>query len=186
MTELDAPVGIVGAGPVGLVTAVRLASLGVPSVLLDADPELVRQGSKACLIQGDVLDILDKFGCAQPIKDEGVTWTVARTYVRNKVIRSAEYPHGPGFGPFVNISQYRIEQILLDAAEAHPACELRWGHEIVDVTQDADSVTVLARTPDGERTLRFGHLVAADGVRSSLRPSSSASSGPDTPTRTGS
>jgi 2-polyprenyl-6-methoxyphenol hydroxylase and related FAD-dependent oxidoreductases len=169
MTELDAPVGIVGAGPVGLVTAVRLASLGVPSVLLDADPELVRQGSKACLIQGDVLDILDKFGCAQPIKDEGVTWTVARTYVRNKVIRSAEYPHGPGFGPFVNISQYRIEQILLDAAEAHPACELRWGHEIVDVTQDADSVTVLARTPDGERTLRFGHLVAADGVRSSLR-----------------
>ncbi|MFI8828467.1 FAD-dependent monooxygenase [Streptomyces sp. NPDC053431] len=169
MTGLDAPVGIVGAGPIGLVAAMRLATLGVPCMVLEADPDLVKQGSKACLIQGDVLEVLDKFGCGQPIKDEGVTWTVAHTYVRNKVIRSAEYPHGPGFGPFVNISQYRIEQILLQAAEAHPDCEIRWGHEVTAVEQDEDAVTVRARTADGERTLRFGHLVAADGVRSTVR-----------------
>ncbi|MFI1568164.1 FAD-dependent monooxygenase [Streptomyces sp. NPDC020490] len=169
MTGLDAPVGIVGAGPIGLVAALRLATLGVPCMVLEADPGLLKQGSKACLIQGDVLEVLDKFGCGQPVKDEGVTWTVARTYVRNKVIRSAEYPHGPGFGPFVNISQYRIEQILLQAAEAHPDCEIRWGHEVTGVEQDEDAVTVRARTADGERTLRFGHLVAADGVRSTLR-----------------
>jgi len=50
--------------------------------------------------------------------NEGITWSVAHTYVRNRVIRSAEYPRGLGFGPFVNISQHRIEQVLVEAAEA--------------------------------------------------------------------
>jgi len=99
-----------------------------------------------------------------------VTWTVARTYVRNKVMRSTEYPHGPGFGPFINISQYRIEQVLADAVTVNPRCELRWGHEVVAVDQDTDSVTVRARSVDGEEhDLRFAYLVAADGVRSRMR-----------------
>ena len=170
MTELTSQVGIVGAGPVGLITALRLADAGVSSVLLDVKPELVRQGSKACLIQGDALEILNKAGCAGPVAEEGVTWTVARTYVRNKVMRSTEYPHGPGFGPFINISQFRIEQVLADAVTANPRCELRWGHEVVAVDQDTDSVTVRARTVDGEEhDLRFAYLVAADGVRSRMR-----------------
>ena len=170
MTEFTSQVGIVGAGPVGLITALRLADAGVSSVLLDLKPELVRQGSKACLIQGDVLEILDKAGCAGPIAEEGVIWTVARTYVRNKVMRSTEYPHGPGFGPFINISQYRIEQVLADAVTINPRCELRWGHEVVAVDQDTDSVTVRARSVDGEEhDLRFAYLVAADGVRSRMR-----------------
>jgi 3-(3-hydroxy-phenyl)propionate hydroxylase len=169
MTRLDAPVGIVGAGPVGLVAALRLADFGVPSVLLEAKPRLVKQGSKACLIQGDVLEVLDKFGCALPIDDEGVTWTVARTYVRNRVIRTAEYPRPLGFGPFVNISQHRIEQVLVEAAEAQSGCDLRWGHEVLAVSQDDDAVTVRVRTDEGERELRFGYLVACDGVRSTVR-----------------
>jgi len=169
MSGPEVPVGIVGAGPVGLIAALRLADHGVSSVLLEAQPELVKQGSKACLIQGDVLEILDKSGCAKPIDDEGVTWTVARTYVRNEVIRTVEYPHGPGFGPFVNISQFRIEQVLAEAVEANPLCEVRWGHEVVALSQDENAVTVRARTGDGERELRFRYLVACDGVRSKLR-----------------
>ncbi|WP_220499861.1 MULTISPECIES: FAD-dependent monooxygenase [unclassified Microbispora] len=169
MSGIEAPVGIVGAGPVGLVAALRLADHGVPCVLLEANPHLVKQGSKACLIQGDVLEVLDKFGCADPIAEEGVTWDVARTYVRNREIRAARYPRGPGFGPFVNISQHRIEQILVRAAETEPLCELRWDHEVTDVRQDEDGVTVRVRTGTGERELAFSYLVACDGVRSRLR-----------------
>jgi 3-(3-hydroxy-phenyl)propionate hydroxylase len=165
----DVPVGIVGAGPVGLATAARLASLGIPSVVLEADPELRKQGSKACLIQGDVLEVLDKFGCAEQIQDEGVTWRVARTYVRNKEIRATVYPEPIGFGPFVNVSQYRIEQLLLARVAADPLCEVRWSHRVTGVSQDADSVLVEADTPDGRVLLGFRYLVACDGVRSELR-----------------
>ncbi len=164
-----APVGIVGAGPVGLVTAARLASFGIRSVVFDLDPQLRKQGSKACLIQGDVLEVLDKFGCAETIGAEGITWTVARTYVRNKEIRAATYPRALGYGPFVNISQYRIEQLLLERVEADPLCEVRWSHEITGISQDDEAVTLQVTTPEGEREFRFAHVVACDGVRSPIR-----------------
>jgi 2-polyprenyl-6-methoxyphenol hydroxylase-like FAD-dependent oxidoreductase len=163
------PVGIVGAGPVGMTLAARLASFGIPSVLFERDPELRKQGSKACLIQGDVLETLDKFGCAETIGAEGVTWTTARTYVRGKEIRAAEYTRRIGYGPFVNISQYRIEQLLLEKAEADPLCEVRWAHEITGVEQDGDTVTVVADTPDGPRDYRCQYVIACDGVRSPVR-----------------
>ncbi|WP_222598406.1 FAD-dependent monooxygenase [Lentzea tibetensis] len=166
---IEAPVGIVGAGPVGLVAALRLASLGVDCVVLEADPHLIKQGSKACLIQGDVLEVLDKFGCAQQIADEGVTWTTARTYVRNQEIRAAQFPRGLGYGPFVNISQFRIEQVLVDAAEAEPAIDIRWGQKVIGVSQDDDAVTVRVDSASGDFDLSFSYLIACDGVRSGLR-----------------
>jgi 2-polyprenyl-6-methoxyphenol hydroxylase-like FAD-dependent oxidoreductase len=165
----EIPVGIVGAGPIGLALALRLATFGVRSVILEADPTLRAQGSKACLIHGDVLDILDKFGCAEQIDAEGVTWTVARTYVRGKEIRRAVYPRPVGFGPFVNISQYRIEQVMLARLEAAPLAEVRWSHRVTGLEQDGDGVTVHTETPDGDRVLRCRYLVGCDGVRSTLR-----------------
>lgn len=169
MIGLDAPIGIVGAGPVGLTTALRLASFGVRCEVLDADPDLVKQGSKACLIQGDALEILDKVGCAEQIAHEGVRWHIGHTYVRGQEIRRSEYPLPIGYGPFVNISQYRIEQILLDRALAGPLIDICWSHRVTGLVQGSDEVTVTAETPAGTRQLRFGYLVACDGVRSTLR-----------------
>jgi 3-(3-hydroxy-phenyl)propionate hydroxylase len=169
MTKLVAPVSIVGAGPVGLVLALRLASVGVSTVILEAHSALVKQGSKACLIQGDALEVLDKFGCAQVIAAEGVTWTTARTYVRNQEIRVDRYPQGPGFGPFINISQFRIEQVLAAAVHDEPRCEIRFGHRVSAISQDEDSVNVRVQTANGEEELTFAYLIACDGVRSGVR-----------------
>jgi len=169
MTGHDAPVGIVGAGPVGLALALRLSSLGVRSVILEQQPALRKQGSKACLIQGDVLEVLDKFGCADPIAGEGVTWTVGRTYVRGEVIRTQVYDRPVGYGPFVNISQYRIEQLLCRQAEADPMVSLLWGRTVEEARQDGTGTTVRVRTDSGDTRMTFGYLVACDGVRSALR-----------------
>ncbi|WP_312897147.1 FAD-dependent monooxygenase [Kitasatospora kifunensis] len=161
--------GIVGAGPVGLALALRLASLGVASVILEQDPQLRKQGSKACLIQGDVLEVLDKFGCADPVAEEGVTWTVGHTYVRGEVIRSQVYERPIGYGPFVNISQYRIEQLLSEQAERHPLISLRWGHTVEAVEQGEAGVFVGVRTATGRSRVQVRYLAACDGVRSALR-----------------
>lgn len=169
MAEHLSPVGIVGAGPVGLACALRLASFGVRSVVLEAEPKLRKQGSKACLIQGDVLEVLDKFGCADDVDGEGVTWTVARTYVRGREIDRKDYPRPLGYGPFVNISQYRVQQLMLEELEESPFTEVLWAHRVSDVEQDATGVTVRVETSFRTRQLRFEYLVACDGVRSDLR-----------------
>ncbi|MGH3244276.1 MAG: FAD-dependent monooxygenase [Spirillospora sp.] len=167
--EFDAPVGIVGAGPVGLVLAARLAQFGVRSIVLEADPHLVKRGSKACLIQGDVLEVLDKFGVGDAIAEEGVVWRVGHTYIRDKEIRTEHYPDRPGFGPFVNISQFRIEQIVADVVEADPNCRLEWNHSVIGVDQDEDGVTARTRAGEAKQSFRFRYLIACDGVRSELR-----------------
>lgn len=169
MPERQVPVGIVGAGPVGLVTALRLASWGCPSVVLEADSALHKQGSKACLIQGDVLEVLDKVGCAATIAAEGVAWKVARTYVRNREIRAHTYPDRPGFGEFVNISQYRIEQVLLERVLQEPLIDMRWSHRVTAAEQDGEGVHLGVACADVDTELKFDYVVASDGVRSTLR-----------------
>ncbi len=170
MSEQDpgaysAPVGIVGAGPVGLSCALRLACLGIRSVVLEAWPGLRPEGSKACLIQGDVLEVLDKAGCAEQVAAEVVMWNTARTYVRGRQVEMRDYPIPIGYGPFINISQFRIEQVLLAELSRRPECTIRWERPVTAVSQDEDGVTV---TAGGER-FRFRYLVACDGVRSTLR-----------------
>jgi 3-(3-hydroxy-phenyl)propionate hydroxylase len=161
----DATVGIVGAGPVGLTCALRLASFGVRSMVIESESGLVPQGSKACTIQGDVVEILDKVGCGAQIADEGVTWRVARTYVGGKQIRKAVHARPLGFGPFINVSQYRIEQVLLERLKQTPEAEVLWGHPVTALDQGDGEVCILA----GGRRLRFRYLLACDGVRSTLR-----------------
>lgn len=167
--NVSVPVGIVGAGPVGMTCALRLASFGIPCVILETDPALRKQGSKACLIQGDALEVLDKVGCGEQISAEGMPWHIGHTYVRGQEILRSVYPQRVGFAPFINISQYRIEQVLLASLEANPLCEIRWGHHVENVTQNTEGVTAHVSTPEGMRHMHFQYLIACDGVRSEIR-----------------
>jgi 3-(3-hydroxy-phenyl)propionate hydroxylase len=165
----SARVGIVGAGPVGLALAARLATMGIRSVLFDKSPHLLKKGSKACLIQGDVLEVLDKVGCADRIADEGIHWRIAHTYIHDVEMITQHFPERTGFGQFVNISQYRIEQELLRFVEAHSYADIRWSHELTAIAQDKNAVTLSLATPEGEQRLSFAYVVACDGVHSTLR-----------------
>jgi 2-polyprenyl-6-methoxyphenol hydroxylase-like FAD-dependent oxidoreductase len=89
--------------------------------------------------------------------------------VRGTEIVKTVYPIPIGFGPFVNISQLRIEQILLAEIEKQVLIHLHWRHPATAVEQDGDGVRVTTDTPDGPRTFQFEYVVAADGVRSAMR-----------------
>ena len=160
---------IVGAGPVGLACALRLASFGVPSVVLEAEPSLRRRGSRACCVQGDVLEILHRVGCAETIAAEGVPWSVSRTWVRGRELFRTALPRRGGFPPFVNISQSRTEEILLERLCADDAGGVLWSHRVIGLAQDSGGVTVAVGTPSGSRLLRFAYVVACDGLHSAVR-----------------
>ncbi|GAA5140539.1 FAD-dependent oxidoreductase [Pseudonocardia adelaidensis] len=158
------PVLVLGAGPVGQTTALLLARWGVPTVVLDRRPARDAVGSKAICQQRDVLDIWEAVGAGRRIADEGVTWTTARTFYRDAELFSYTLadPGRPAFPPFVNISQSRTEQILDERIAAEPLVDLRWGHDVTTVEQDASGVGV--RCADGTR-LRGSYLVVCAGSR---------------------
>lgn len=160
------PVAVVGNGPVGQTTALLLARWGVPVVLLDARRERDVVGSKAICQQRDVLDVWAACGAGQ-IAQEGVTWSVARTFYRDRELFSIEL-EDPGSSPlpaFVNISQARTEEVLDELIAAQPLIDVRWGHEVVTVESSDAGVRLGCRTGDGEVTVRAAWAVACAGAR---------------------
>lgn len=171
----DAPVIVVGAGPVGLCLSLLLGRLGVPTLLLEAGERLGdRAGSRAICIQRDILEILERVGCGRRAVEEGVVVRQGRTYfgarelftTRLKDDRSSPFP------PYISFPQSVLEARLVEVLERGAlagSCEIRWSHRVDAVEQDAHGVRVTATGPDGPVTLRGRYVVGCDGGRSTVR-----------------
>ncbi|MGW0806294.1 FAD-dependent monooxygenase [Nonomuraea sp. NPDC002799] len=156
----QAQVIVVGAGPVGQSAALLLARWGVQVLLLDGRAGRDPAGSKSICQQRDVLDIWAAAGAGR-IAEEGLAWTTARTYYRDRELMTWEFEREGSLPPCVNISQTRTEQILDEVIAAQPLIEVRWNHEVSGFTQDASGVTVHC----GRRRLRASYVLACAGVR---------------------
>lgn len=161
-------VAVVGAGPVGMTMALSLARYGVPNVLLDEDEQTTCEGSRSICIQRATLEAFDRLGVGEQMAEEGVTWTCGRTYYRDTELFEVRFPErgGERFPPFVNLSQERVEQILLERVEAEPLVDVRWRSRVAGVAQDVDRVK-LAVERGGE--VQAQYAVACDGPHSTIR-----------------
>ena len=82
----DAPVVIVGAGPVGLAAAIDLAQHGIASVVLD-DNDVVSVGSRAICWAKRTLEIFDRLGIGERVLEKGVGWQVGRQFVGEDALK---------------------------------------------------------------------------------------------------
>lgn len=164
------PILIVGAGPTGLSAALALARWNVPSVVIDEDPTIATEGSRSICVQAHTLGIFERLGC-RAVADEGVSWNVGRTYYRDRELLQVRLSDvgAEEFPRFVNIPQWRVEQILLAAAEASPLVQLAWRHRVDGLQQDANGVTVVASGQEGAQRWRGSYLIGADGGHSTVR-----------------
>ncbi|HOA02989.1 MAG: FAD-dependent monooxygenase [Actinomycetales bacterium] len=169
-TEGRGRVLVIGNGPVGQTAALCLARWGIPVLVLDSRPERDPIGSKALCQQRDVLDLWDACG-AGAVATEGLTWSRARTFYKDKELFCWEIPD-PGrspLPPFVNISQARSEAILDEAIAAQPLIEVWWGTEVVGVAggkSDSDGLaTVVCRSGFGEFEVAGEYAVVCAGSK---------------------
>jgi 3-(3-hydroxy-phenyl)propionate hydroxylase len=64
---------------------------------------------------------------------------------------------------------FKTAKLILQRLRNCPSVEVLFGHEVLDVTQTSDAVTVQVRGPSGTSRHTGGYLIGADGGRSAVR-----------------
>ncbi|ADP18893.1 FAD binding domain protein 13 [Achromobacter xylosoxidans A8] len=161
---------VVGAGPVGLTTALDLARQGVRVVVLDDDFRL-STGSRAICFSKRTLEIWDRLGVGQRMIDKGVSWNVGKVFFREQEVWRFDLLPEPGHRrpAFINLQQYYAEGYLYEQARREPNIDLRWKNKVAGVEQRDDGVVLNVETPDGAYALHADWLIACDGARSPVR-----------------
>lgn len=165
------PIVVVGAGPVGLTTALAVAQHRVPVVLIEAD-DSVCVGSRAICISRRSLEILGRVGAADEFLRVGLPWTGGRSFYRDQEVLHFKMPQDENqkLPPMINLAQYQMEQILLDRAGQTPELvDIRWQTKVTAIHPCDDLVRLTLSTPLGDYQLEADWVVAADGGRSFVR-----------------
>jgi 3-(3-hydroxy-phenyl)propionate hydroxylase len=167
------PVAIVGGGLTGLTAACDLALRGVPVVLLDEDDTVGVRGASSrgiCYAERS-LDMLDRFGIYERVRDKGVTWSVGRILADDDEVYAFDLAQGSASRqpPFINIQQFYVEWFLVDRLRELPLADLRWKNRVVGVREEPDRVALEVETPEGPYTLRADWVIDASGLGSSVR-----------------
>ncbi|MEO1199881.1 MAG: FAD-dependent oxidoreductase [Pseudomonadota bacterium] len=165
------PVAIVGAGPVGLAAAIDLAQHGIDCVILD-DNNVVSTGSRAICWSKRTLEIMDRLGVGERMRDKGVTWQVGRLFHGEKEVYSFDLlpEDGHKMPAFVNLQQYYVEEFLVARCqELSEHIDLRWKNKLTGLNHLEDGVRLKVDTPDGAYEISADYVIACDGARSPTR-----------------
>lgn len=169
-TPVHHPVIIVGAGPAGLAAAMDLALQGIATVVLD-DNNTVSVGSRAICFSKRTLEICDRYGCATPMVEKGITWKLGKVYNGDRQIYEfnllpEEHHKMPAF---INLQQYYFEEYMVNRVADFDAIDLRWLQKVTKVETDDNGARIEVQTQDGPYVMTCDYLLVADGANSPIR-----------------
>lgn len=169
-TALQAEVPVVGAGPVGLMTAIELRRRGVDVLIVDSR-SVRAPWAKAVGVQPRTLEIFDAIGVARDALDAATLLRGQLTFVngQQRARMDLTLPDSVPYR-FIALPQYETEDVLA-AHLATLGVEIRRDCEAVDVSSDADGVTVSLIGGGAHTRCRAEYLVGCDGAHSVVRKS---------------
>jgi 2-polyprenyl-6-methoxyphenol hydroxylase-like FAD-dependent oxidoreductase len=171
--RVDAPVIIVGGGPVGLSLALGLARYGSASIILERNREPVPE-SRAAVIWPRTQEILRDWGAYAPLRQagrfarelRGVNARTQATFVTIDFSTIDDVFDDPGA---LMLPQSQTERILRELVGSNPLCALRTGAVVGGLAQDQSGVDVFVDGPSGHERLRASFVVGCDGAHGVVR-----------------
>ncbi len=184
--KFQTPVLIVGGGMVGLSLAVELGSRDVPCILISEGTGTAThpQGNS---LNSRTMEHYRRLGLSEEIRAAGLPadhatdvvyatrfagWELARLPMPSttqKLADPVQTEQTPE--PIHRANFFYIEPILKARADALPSVDVRFGHRLVEFTQDQTGVTAtVARAADNSVVkIRCDWLIGCDGARSTVR-----------------
>jgi 3-(3-hydroxy-phenyl)propionate hydroxylase len=164
---------IVGAGPVGTATGLKLASEGVPVTLFDLLPEPA-DDHRAATLQPSTLDFLAELGVTPRILEQGLKSPIFQWHdlVTKEIV---EFDYGlladETKHPYViQLEQHRTVNAMLEIAQKLPDFQLVRPVAVTEVRQSSNHVEADVTMADGsQETVAGSYLVGSDGGGSLVR-----------------
>jgi 2-polyprenyl-6-methoxyphenol hydroxylase-like FAD-dependent oxidoreductase len=179
----DTPVLIVGGGPVGLSTALELATHGVSSTVVEAREAVSWRRPRAKTTSARTMEHFRRWGVAATIRERAPlpqAWSDQVVFCTTLLGREISRFVGC-FGLDLihdelaaeggqQISQPLVEFVLREAADKNPLITLLTGATVVSLKERGDRVEAKVRGRDEQtRTVRSAYAVGCDGARSTVR-----------------
>lgn len=176
---------VIGAGPVGMLTALLLAQEGIQVKIIDTEQRTATH-SYACVLHPATLQLLDRVGLATELRKLGCPVNTVAFYEgesRRAELKLSELP-----GPFpyaLALPQSELEQVLQDRLFAVNHTRVLWNHRLTGLRFEEGSVVAsvdkLAQTAKGyivpewdwtvqkQLETKANFVVGADGHDSKVR-----------------
>ena len=174
----DDRVIMVGAGPVGAVSALALVKKGIPVILIEAEAE-PPEDQRAATIHPPTVEMLVELGLEDEAfaNDASGGMTAPLFHFRDRItgelvavfdisLLKGEVPY-----PFVvQWEQYKLVRAAVPHIEASGIADVRFSTKVTDLEQGADYVEVTLSNADGKtEKIRGRYVIGADGGRSTVR-----------------
>jgi 3-(3-hydroxy-phenyl)propionate hydroxylase len=177
MTTSNDRVLIIGAGPVGLCLALKLAQTGIKSTIVEqlSDANFLDQVPRAGTNHAATLEMYDDIGLYKKLEPRGLIAPLFHYWDRAKGERIAEFDHAvlkndTKFPFALQCERIKICDEALKLAKAHPLIDVRMATVLTGFGQDGDSVTAFVENAAGEKEPIAGrYIVSCEGARSIVR-----------------
>jgi len=164
---------VVGAGPVGFITAYGLARKGIEVRLLEAEA-VIASSPRAAIYFPTTLEILDQLDLLEEAQAIGYASTrfAMRYPATGEVIEAdvtTSVPPGSPYARNLHFGQHVLADLVMRHLLELPNAQLLWRHKVHSLEQDCSGVSLGVATPEGRVKLRSDWVVGTDGSHSTVR-----------------
>lgn len=164
---------VVGAGPVGLVTAASLVAEGIPVTVVEAERD-IPEDLRASTFHPPTLDFLARLGIVDDLLAQGLVcryWQfrdrksgAVATFDLDILSNETAFPYR------LQCEQWKLSRCLREKLAASGGADLIYGARAAALKNGGDTVQLTVQYEDGaKQTLTGRYLVGADGAHSVIR-----------------
>jgi len=169
MAQMD-DVIVVGAGPVGMLTALALAQVGAKVTVLEQEPGIVNS-PRAAVYFPSTLIILDELGLLDELNEIGFQNRTFGTHVPEfgySSVVTTEPIEGIPYDYQLHAGQHDVARVAMEHA-LKLGVRVLFENEVTALDDGSDGVTITTNTSQGPKNFAAKWLIGADGARSTVR-----------------
>jgi 2-polyprenyl-6-methoxyphenol hydroxylase-like FAD-dependent oxidoreductase len=177
----EVPVAVVGAGPAGLTAAIALARLGIETLVVERRTETSRE-PRATVVSTSTMELMRAWGLQDDVLAGDLDVELQPWITETLAAAAAGHASDAGFptrdqsaliSPTApaGVPQDHLEPVLERHLRSLPSARVERGVEVTGVERHSHGVVLTVRevASGRARRLRAGHVIAADGIRSTVR-----------------